>query len=508
MTTSPSLKHLVLTTALFAACSAPERRLWSGQQPPDSSLWGQLEPGSHRVGFRLIEAWDRSRGFYGLEARPIRIGVWYPSDSDVAVRPLNYGDYVHRFETDLQNGFARPDVQERRRIELRWGERFSAKVRDRLLATTAAAAEDAPPADGEYPLVIYAPGFGATPTSHIVTAEYLASHGYVVAATPSLGAGPPGIAFDETGLETQARDLEFVLGALFDSPGVSSEYVGVVGFSFGGSSALLTAMRDERVSVVVSLDGSVGAQHAHAFTRNAPGFAAARLRVPILHMGRLEAPWRDPTLMNELALARRWWLDIAGAEHLDFIPIPTMSHAAGASVPEHRLRVYRTVAGYLLRFLDAHLRRDAGAIRALSDPSFDGGLDATHFDLSVSEPTATAPSGLEFWRRLRDPATTEDAIQDYRSLSKQLGGMPLMTSGEMDDAGSTLLRLDKRRGIEVLRLWVEAYPETVMAHVTLGDALVQFGDPTRAARAFRKALALDPRSALAKRGLRRVEESN
>jgi hypothetical protein len=42
----------------------------------------------------------------------------------------------------------------------------------------------------------FAPGYGGTPLTHTPTAEYLASHGYVVAMSPSQDESPAGMTFD------------------------------------------------------------------------------------------------------------------------------------------------------------------------------------------------------------------------------------------------------------------------------------------------------------------------
>ena len=58
---------------------------------------------------------------------------------------------------------------------------------DSLLSTNGAAARNAPPAPGKHPAVVYSLGHDMHSLENIVLWEYLASHGYVVAVTPSVG---------------------------------------------------------------------------------------------------------------------------------------------------------------------------------------------------------------------------------------------------------------------------------------------------------------------------------
>ena len=69
-----------------------------------ATLWGNLEPGPHAVGFQHIERYDASRPYRsarsldgtprsGERARPINLYIWYPAESSNAT-PLTFGDYV------------------------------------------------------------------------------------------------------------------------------------------------------------------------------------------------------------------------------------------------------------------------------------------------------------------------------------------------------------------------------------------------------------------------------
>src|SRR5439155_4627259 len=98
------------------------------------------------------------------------------------------------------------------------------------------AARDARAASGRFPPVLLAQGNGQTLRDQAPLAEYLASHGYVVATCPSpmLITGP---LTDDADIarraEEQADDLAFVRAALYQRPDVAGERIGLVGHSFG-----------------------------------------------------------------------------------------------------------------------------------------------------------------------------------------------------------------------------------------------------------------------------------
>jgi hypothetical protein len=213
------------------------------------SLWGDLQPGPHAVGVRQTDHYDQSRPFRtartldgqprtGERARPIRVTVWYPAQPTTE-KPLTFGDYARGEEAAVLGlqGLARLDEQQRAK----------------LLALPGRAVRDAKPANGKFRLILYSLG---SPSPAHVTAEYLASHGYVVVQAPRLGAsaGFPPDNRDALDLDTKLRDMDFVLNVMRDFPQADLENMGAIGFSAGGRWALAAAMKDSNVHAVVSLD--------------------------------------------------------------------------------------------------------------------------------------------------------------------------------------------------------------------------------------------------------------
>jgi len=87
--------------------------------------------------------------------------------------------------------------------------------------------------------------------------EYLASHGFVVATSPLVGTHSPLVKIDVTDLETQVRDLEFVVAQARELPFVSQEQLGLLGFDMGGMSCLILAMRNPDVDAFASMEAAI-----------------------------------------------------------------------------------------------------------------------------------------------------------------------------------------------------------------------------------------------------------
>ncbi len=169
--------------------------LGQSAHPQSSPLWGNLEAGQYQVGFNLITTVDDSRS-----ARRIALFLWYPAQkTDVA--PLRFRTYAD--DTD--------------HIPIARG--LSADRLEAILNTSTAAFPDAPPGKGKFPLIVFAQGlYYESPVTHAILCEYLASHGYVVATCPLVGTHSPQVRLDLVDLETQVRDLEFIIskGRSFD----------------------------------------------------------------------------------------------------------------------------------------------------------------------------------------------------------------------------------------------------------------------------------------------------
>ena len=501
---SVAARRTTLSASYMALCVAFLLPMESRAET--TALWGKLEYGPHAVGFELIDTSDNTRTFDDVEPRPIRMSVWYPTEA-TTTQTLSYGEIVWLHERAPGGSSRAADRAARESVAERWAlsQGYSGAVLEKLLSADTASVQDAPVSEaGPFPLVLYAPGYGSRVTPHTVTAEYLASHGYVVVSLPSQGDGREGITFDAAGLETQTRDLEFALGWGRERPFVGP-HAATVGFSFGGGAALLTAMRNPAVRAVVGLDGVAGAQHSFSNIRNTVGFDRARARVPLLEMRRSDVPWTDATLIESLHLAPRTWITVDDAQHLDFIPKLTMAASAGADHRPRQLRIYRDVARLLRAFLDLHLKGDRASEATIA--SLAGATPTEEHPLRLEaslRPEGNPPTSREFWTLLRDPATAADAVRRYRRESESLGGMILVREGHFDRAASSLVSEHPELAVRVRRLWVEEYPESVTGWSALGNALHRVGDLEAATDAFIRALQIDSGSVFGRQGLKEV----
>ncbi|MGB5935271.1 MAG: alpha/beta fold hydrolase [Ornithinimicrobium sp.] len=158
-------------------------------------------------------------------------------------RPVHAVDAVHAAE-------AASDV-ERRQVDVGAEPDGTAVSLDVDIYRDDTAANDPSPA------VILGHGFGGSKDDLVDQAERLAEEGYVVVAYSARGFGESGGRVHVNDPDFEIADAQVLIDVLADEPGVQQDgegdpRVGLVGGSYGGAMALMTAGADQRVDAVIA----------------------------------------------------------------------------------------------------------------------------------------------------------------------------------------------------------------------------------------------------------------
>src|SRR5208282_3729107 len=214
--------------------------------------------GPYPVGLKVVNQYDPSRKFpltdhpeaHGRPgSRPLQTLIWYPALPS-GIKSMKVGDYVAL--ADTKNSFDVP----------LW------------------AVRDAKMAEGHYPVLIYAPSDSSIAWENADLCEYLASHGYVVLASPSMGVSTRDMTDDLAGIDSQAVDISFLVTYAEKLSDADSSNVAVVSFSWGGISSLFAAARDPRIQVLAEMDGSM--RYYPGLVADAGSIHPEQLNVPLL----------------------------------------------------------------------------------------------------------------------------------------------------------------------------------------------------------------------------------
>jgi pimeloyl-ACP methyl ester carboxylesterase len=386
-----------------------------------------------------------------------------------------------------------------------------------LLEQPVRAVEQAEAAPGRHPLIVVGQGlYYESPITHAALCEYLASHGFVVATAPLVGSHSPLVRLDVLDLETQVRDLEFVVARVRELPFVDGRKLGLLGFDMGGMACLILAMRNPDVDAFGSIDAGILFSLREAIPSDIPAASphhdASRLRAPWLHatqrpFGTPPAGYEGDYLFDTALHSERYLVLVDEVSHVDFTsyaliedrkPMPGYwgPPRAGASAR------YEAVCLYLLRFFTAYLAGDPEARAFLARDPEDVVPEA---DLSVEHRAAAAarPTFSDLLNALL-VGKIDEALATARDLAEVRPDDPSLQPAVLDRLGSHLLASWElaEQGFAILKLNVELHPESPEAWASLGEGHLWVGDDDRAMIHFRKSLELDPEN----EGVRRVLE--
>lgn len=336
--------------------------------------WEGLSPGAHAAGFRIVDTVDVTRSFPTaagtMGPRPMRLYVWYPAVQSASVRRVIWSELAAEAWAFLPAP-ADPVGQARRALISRASDQAAIARADSLLARRLNAGWNAPHARGQFPVILIPPG---TPTECSISAEFLASHGFVV-----IGMGrrdrwtvqPAGRRTTLAGIDVEASDLEFALGAARGWRFADASRVGVMGFSASTLSTLSFAFRSRAVDAVVSLEGWEGTVAGEALIRTDPHYDPVAFRAAYLLMGKASdeaAPFQKTSaFLDSMRHAPRWRIAFDSTGHGDFLFFPALP----------RPRTFARSNEYALSFFQAQLGTDQP--RAWNLPNARDGVVVTSY---------------------------------------------------------------------------------------------------------------------------------
>jgi dienelactone hydrolase len=472
-------------------------------------------PGPHAVGLKVVEQYDVSRAYRGAtdvatgkvvtgeRARPIQTFVWYPAVK-TAKPAMTVADYlkIGASDDDFEHTPAERADLEVKFAQQRTGALSPARAKAELTAPMQAR-RDVVAASGRFPVVIYAPSFSAWAFENADLCEYLASQGYVVIASPSLGQASRDMTTDLEGVETQAADIEFLIGYAHGLPQADTRRLAVVGYSWGGLANVLAAAKDSRISALVALDGSV--RSWPQLLKQAAYATEARATAPLLYIA------SRPREIEDLAEGRN--AVTSPLNHMKYadvyrVTLTPMAHENFSVMFGQRLQGDKRYGDYdkdelstanawmetyVRRFLDAYLKDDTGSRAFLDLPAAQSGAPAHLLTTSVTHSQGAPPTRAAFAAELArlgfDKASSVYQAFKTREPAFTLSDDELISWGyqRMGDG-------DIGAAVALLRLDTEVHADSWNAFDSLGEAYAKTGDKALAIAAYRRSLVLNPKN--------------
>ncbi|MGZ5220788.1 MAG: hypothetical protein ACXWC7_11935 [Chitinophagaceae bacterium] len=329
----------------------------------NSYLFGQvtkLIPGKIKPGFISLTRFDLSRQPVKEQAasdkgRIIQINIWYPSRGDT--KNLSFADYVKLAGKELDTSPANRNPEQKGIDKyFEWPasagadkKQFKSFLDDRIPML---AHQDAKWLNKKYPLVMLIHGFAA---DYAYLAEWLAGNGYIVMHVPVKGTTAYELDYEGRGLESQVNDYEFALKLVKNEFSIVAEKAAVVGFSFGGQSAVALSLRNKNIKAIISLDGGIGSAFGAQLLSRQAYYTSSGITTSILHMYNPGDNYTDLAWFDKPGNTNRFLVAMKNMQHGHFTSFGLLNKVIpgimGNSVPDPG-NGYETVMLLVKEFLD------------------------------------------------------------------------------------------------------------------------------------------------------------
>jgi dienelactone hydrolase len=477
----------------------PGISLYATAQP----TWHNLDAGEYAVGFRLLQERDNTRVVAGSmdQARPVRMYLWYPGTASPGVPPMLFGRYAELANDDVWPiEIAGPLRQKLSFSRHALARSLGPEGFEALGKQPVRAFENAESLPGSFPLIVIGQGlYYESPVAFAALSEYLAGRGFVVATCPLSGTHTPLVKLDVEDLETQVRDLEFVIARAREFPQVSPDKLGVMGFDMGGMAGLILAMRNAGVDAFASVPAGILYPHPSGLPAASPDYDPLKLRVPWLHAAPRSdrAPGAPTASLFETAVhSERYHLQIDDLKHVDSTSYALVEgrNAMPGFWPAWEaggVERHKILSRYVVAFFTAFLMNNPESLAFLRGP--EQVMAASGLVLEYRLPTPPPITYAQFVDALLtgDAASAMDDVRDLRRTQPthilrndfylyRLAYSLLYSWGLSDEA------------MELSKLNVELNPSSTLAAQGLSMSHVDRGDYAAAIEVYRRLLEMNP----------------
>jgi dienelactone hydrolase len=483
-----------------------------------------LQYGEYNVGFKHYLRIDSTRTYLiendfnnKLVFRPIPISIWYPAKiSDKNSKHLSVLDYLEILKEEEESKNLPNELL------LDWFPGLGDTPENRVhLTEKTKALSNVTFLEGKFPVVVYAPSYQASSIENFALLEYLASNGFVVISSPSRGTDTRWLEGGTTkDMETQSRDVEFLLKEIRKYEQVDYDRVALTGFSFGGLANAITVMKNKSIGALISLDGTE--RYNYPVLEKSSYFNLNRVDIPYVHFAQKDIPEEVLTSDNIPAeLNYKFQLyDSLNYSSVHSYKLHDLTHTNFSTIgvlfayrdtrqdksDDKIMASYKLVSEHTLQFLNATLKNQENAKKFIENSPLENNISKSLISKKMKKAVEKEFSYLDF-KDLALDQQYRDLIPLYRKTMAKHPSLKL-EEGMLNNLG---LRLSfnagkMEQGINVFLLAIHIYPKSANLYDSLALAYLYNKDNKNAISNYKKSLELNPENQNAKDKLKELEK--
>lgn len=480
-----------------------------------------LKNGAYNVGFKHYTMIDSTR-LYRIEndfnnqliSRPIPISIWYPAEiKNSNSKQLTVLDYLEILKEEEESKNLPNELL------LDWFPDLGDTPQNRAhLSEKVNALSNANFLEGKFPVVVYAASYQNSSIENFALFEFLASNGFVVISSPSRGTDTRWLEGGTTkDMETQSRDVEFLLKEIHKYEYIDFDKIALMGFSFGGLSNAITVMKNKNISALVSLDGTE--RYNYPVLEKSPYFNLDRFNIPYIHFAQKEIP-EEVLVSDKMSAVLNYKFQLYDSlkySNVYSYKFHDLTHPYFGSIgvlfsyrdkrqdksDAEIMASYKLLSQHTLQFLNATLKNEENAKEFIEN-----------------SPDKNSISENLISKKMKKSLTKEF---DFKDLALKQGYRDLISLYKKAVAKHPTLKLEEgmlhslgkklsfnagkmEQGINVLLLVVHIYPKSANSYDSLALAYLYNKDIKNAISNYKKSLELDPENQNAIDTLKRLEE--
>jgi dienelactone hydrolase len=483
-----------------------------------------LEYGKYNVGFQHYTISDSTRTYSRIYdytdkkvERPIPVSIWYPSEQNVVNGELlAVLDYLEILKEEEEEWEHLPNEQ-----ILNWFYYPNTPANQKHLVEQTKAYAKAEFGKGKFPVIVYAPSYQASSIENFALCEYLASQGFFVISSPSRGTETRWFSNNNAKeMETQARDVEFLMKEAGKFPTADYDKIAIMGFSFGGLANIIVQNRNDNLKAIVSLDGTE--RYQYELLNQSSFFDAQNIDVPYIHMAQKDIPeivLKEDNinaelntkfqLFDSLSKSKAYQLKFHNLTHSYFSTLGVLFANRDKRQDKSDSEImesYKLVAMYTLNFLDATLNKNKNASKFIESNPHDNEVTNNLITLKAIQSEKDEFTFQDF-NDLASNRNYENLLQLYDSTANMHPSFEI-PEGNLNTLGLQLVFNPSKslQGIKVFLLATKLYPNSANLFDSLAEGYLFVGNKEKAIESFKKSLELNSQNQNAINRLKQLKE--